>query len=70
MSINAVMQYVTQIGSHFQFEDQSLLTKPKFVTRVRQVLQAMGLFVRHHIRIGAVTAAAQASVEDFVISFL
>lgn len=76
--VDAVTQYVAQRGSHpgcfFQFEDRSPLTKPKFVARVRQVLQAVGLpydcFAGHSFRIGAATAAAQAGVEDSVIQLL
>lgn len=76
--VEAISQYVALRGSRpgcfFQFEDHTPLTKPKFVARVRQVLQALGLpydcFAGHSFRIGAATAAAQAGVEDSVIQLL
>ena len=76
--VEAIGQYAARRGSHsgcfFQFEDNSPLTKPKFVAKVRQVLEAVGLpcncFAGHSFRIGAATAAAHAGMEDSVIQLL
>lgn len=76
--VEAIGQYVARRGSHsgcfFQFENNSPLTKPKFVAKIREVLEAIGLpytcFAGHSFRIGAATAAAHAGVEDSVIQLL
>ncbi len=68
--VEAISRYValrgSQQGYFFQINDHSPLSKQKFVARVRQVLQALGLpydcFAGHSFRIGAATAAAQAGV--------
>jgi len=47
------------------------LTKPAFINKVRQVLQAISLlqknFAGRSFRIGAATSAAQAGIEDSII---
>ena len=76
--VEAITSYVmvrgADSGPFFRFEDLTPLTKPKFVARVREVLQALGLpyncFAGHSFRIGAATAAAQAGIEDSVIQLL
>lgn len=76
--VEAITQYVAARGSRqgcfFLFDDNSPLTKPRFVARVRHVLQSLGLpydsFAGHSFRIGAATAAAQAGIEDSVIQML
>ena len=76
--VAAIVHYVAARGSNpgcfFQFEDRTPLTKPKFVTKVREALQSLELpcdcFAGHSFRIGAATAAAQAGVEDSVIQLL
>ena len=61
-------------GSFFRFSDGSPLTKSKFTQLVCDVLQTLGLlyteFAGHSFRIGVVTAAAKAGMEDSVIRSL
>ena len=76
--VEAVVAYVAvrgdSPGCFFRFEDQSPLTKSRFVARVRQALLELGLpydnFAGHSFRIGAATAAAGAGIEDSVIKKL
>ena len=53
---------------------QRPLTKSKFVTRIRSILDELGYpsqqFAGHSFRIGAATAAAQAGIEDSTIQAL
>lgn len=50
------------------------VTKPTFVSKVRQALQAIGLphqcFAGHSFRIGAATTVAKLGLEDSVIRTL
>ena len=76
--VRAFLDYVSVRGcsqdSFFKFSDGVPLTKSKFTERVRSVLQELGLpygsFAGHSFRIGAVTAAAKAGLEDSVIQSL
>ena len=74
----AVLSYITvrgaTAGPFFQFPDGQPLIKSRFIDEVRIALQAVGLpyqcFAGHSFRIGAVTAAAKAGLEDSVIRML
>ncbi len=76
--VAAVLTYVAArgpaAGSFFRFADGTPLTKPRFITRVRQGLRRAGIqeanYSGHSFRIGAVTAAAYAGVEDSTIQAL
>ncbi len=76
--VAAVLSYIIIRGSapgpFFRFPDGQPLTKPRFVTEVRNALQAIGLpyqcFAGHSFRIGAATTAAKVGLEDSVIRML
>lgn len=76
--IEAFVNYVAVRGSDagcfFLLDGKRPLTKPVFVKRVREALQAIGMpcdsFAGHSFRIGAATAAARAGLEDSVIRVL
>ena len=76
--VAAVLAYIATRGSgngpFFRFSSGLPLTKQKFVSHIRQVLQAIGLpyqdFAGHSFRIGAATAAAKAGLEDSAIRTL
>lgn len=76
--VEAFTQYVIRRGSSagcfFIFSNQEPLTKTRFVAKVREALQAVGLpcdkFAGHSFRIGAATTAAKVGVEDSVIRML
>ncbi len=61
-------------GPLFIFEDGSPLSRPRFVTVVRQALAAAGVdpkpYSGHSFRIGAATTAAKKGVEDSTIKML
>ena len=61
-------------GPLFRFKDGRLLTRERFVSRVRDALSAAGidesLFAGHSFRIGAATTAAQAGIPDATIQLL
>ena len=61
-------------GILFKFQDNSPLTKSKFVANFRQLLDAAGinsaLYAGHSFRIGAATTAAANGVEDSTIQTL
>ena len=73
--LTAIIHYIslqgTDPGPFFIFKDSLPLTKPAFINKVRQALQAIGLsqenFAGHSFRIGAATSAAPAGIEDSVI---
>ena len=70
--ISATTSYMVSRGSSngpfFKFQNGQPLTKSKFTSYVREALAAVGLpcdkFAGHSFRIGAVTTAARAGVED------
>ena len=76
--VTEMLRYVTlrgpAPGPFFQFSNGSPLTKAVFIDRVREALKRMGvraeLYAGHSFRIGAATAAAEASLEDSVIRLL
>ena len=61
-------------GPLFRFKDGRLLTRERFVPRVRDALSTAGidesLFAGHSFRIGAATTAAQAGTPDATIQLL
>ena len=76
--VTAVIAYVTRRGDtsgpFFRFENGTPLTKTQFVTRIRSVLQEVGIpyqnYSGHSFRIGAATAAARAGIQDSTIQAL
>ena len=76
--VAAMCQYLRARGSaagpFFTTRMGSMLTKPWFVKEVRDVLQSRGLpapqYAGHSFRIGVVTAAALAGMEDSMIQTL
>ena len=74
----AVLSFMASRGSSespfFRFSNGQPFTKVKFTDRIRQALHSLGLpyqdFAGHSFRIGAVTAAANAGLEDSVIHTL
>ncbi len=61
-------------GPLFRFKEGKPLTKPHFVSQVRETLQARGIdgssYSGHSFRSGAATTAARAGVEDSTIKML
>ena len=61
-------------GPFFKFKDGLPLTRQKFVAKVREVLEEVGLdpkmYAGHSFRIGAATMPAARGVEDSVIKTL
>ena len=61
-------------GALFIFADGRLLTRQRFVDRVREALQRAGVdqskYCGHSFRIGAATTAATKGVEDCIIKTL
>ncbi len=61
-------------GPLFRFKEGKPLTKPRFVSQVRETLQARGIdgssYSGHSFRSGAATTAARAGVEDSTIKML
>ena len=61
-------------GALFIFADGRLLTRQRFVDRVREALQRAGVdqskYCGHSFRIGAATTAATKGVEDCIINSL
>ena len=70
--VAAALSYIitrgTAPGPFFKFPDGQPLTKPCFVTEVRNILQAVGLqyqhFAGHSFQIGATNMAARAGLEE------
>ena len=61
-------------GALFRFGDGKVLSRPRFVERVRAALRLAGVdqakYCSHSFRIGAATTAAAKGVEDCVIKTL
>ena len=61
-------------GPLFWFEDGRPLTRDRFVTKVRKVLQQIGMepknYAGHSFRIGAATTAVRKGIQDSLISAL
>ena len=76
--VSALLRYLTRRGSKlgalFICEDESPLTKTKFVDEVRSALNKAGHpaqdFAGHSFRIGAATTAATAGLQDSAIQIL
>ena len=76
--VAAVLRYMvargSQPGPFFRFQDKTPLTKANFTSKIREVLNAIGLpqqdFAGHSFRIGAATAAVRAGLEDSTIRML
>ena len=76
--VSALSQYMGSRGStqgpFFLNAAGEVLTKPAFVSQIRDILQSMGIpahqFAGHSFRIGAATTAAIVGVEDSMIQTL
>ena len=76
--VEAIIAYVNQRGKSpgYFFIDSggNVITKPRFITKLRDYLKAIGLpsdqFAGHSFRIGAATTAAQVGIEDSMIQTL
>lgn len=76
--VAAVLAYLAVRGASpgplFRFRDGRYLTRERFVARVRQALDTLGLdsrqYAGHSFRIGAATTAASCGIEDSVIKTL
>ena len=76
--VSACLAYIAIRGSapgpFFCFKNGSPLTKPQFISQVREVLTEAGLdaslYSGHSFRIGAATSAARAGIEDSTIRAL
>ena len=66
--LNYLAQRGNQTGAFFRFRDGSPLTKARFVLGIRRALTKTGVdctgYSGHSFRIGAATAASQASIAD------
>ena len=76
--VAAILAYLVLRGNMqgpiFRFQNGSTLTKDRFITVVREVLQTTGIdatsYSGHSYRIGAATTAASIGVEDSMIKAL
>ncbi len=76
--IVALLAFLAKRGNNpgflFRFADGRLLTKQRFIDKVREALQAAGLnpnqFAGHSFRIGAATTAAASGFSDSTIKLL
>ena len=76
--VSAILRYIEirgdREGPFFLDTSSNPVTKQRFVTRIREVLTAIGLpqhqFAGHSFRIGAATTAATAGIEDSTIQTL
>ena len=76
--VSALMKYVNHRGSRtgpfFLDSSQAVITKQRFVERIRGILNSIGLpqhqYAGHSFRIGAATTAAAAGIEDSTIQTL
>ena len=76
--VSALLQYIEkrgdQPGAFFLDSTHSIITKPRFVARIREILTSIGLpqhnFAGHSFRIGAATTAASLGIEDSTIQTL
>ena len=61
-------------GPLFLFEDGNPLTRERFVARVQEVLQQIGIdqskYSGHSFRIGAATTAARTGIQDSLLKTL
>jgi hypothetical protein len=76
--VTAMAQYIAERGSQpgpfFLNPTKTTLTKAQFISRIRSILQLLGLphcdYAGHSFRIGAATTAASMGVEDSMIQTL
>ena len=76
--VSALLQYIElrgdRAGPFFLDSSHNVVTKPRFIDRIREILTAIGLpqhqFAGHSFRIGAATTAAAAGIEDSTIQTL
>ena len=76
--VAAVLAYLAIRGAApgplFRFQDGRPLTKDRFITRVREALETLGLssecYAGHSFRIGAATTAAECGLQDSQIKAL
>ena len=76
--VTAMVQYIAERGSQpgpfFLNPTKTTLTKAQFISRIRSILQLLGLphcdYAGHSFRIGAATTAASMGVEDSMIQTL
>ncbi len=76
--VSALLSYLTIRGNCsgilFHFQDTTPLTKPKFTSKLRDLLRQAGLdnsfYAGHSFRIGAATTAAAKGIEDSLIQTL
>ena len=63
-----------KVGFLFQFKDGRNLTKDRFITNVRDLLQKPGVdakkYAGHSFRIGAATTASQCAIGEAMIKML
>ena len=73
--VTAILSYMRQRGSEpgplFKFANGKPLTRPRFVSRIREALTQAGIncapYLGHSFRIGAATTAASQEIEDTTI---
>ena len=76
--VAAILSYMLQRGpgpgSLFKFADGKPLTRPRFVSRIREALSQAGVncapYSGHSFRIGAATTAARQGIEETTIKML
>ena len=74
--IEAILQAVCgdREGFLFQFKDRRPLTKSRFVAKVHELLQQVGVdrkkFAGHSFRIGAATTASRQGISEAMINML
>ena len=76
--VTAVLSYMVARGPgegpFFRFDDGKPLTRPRFVTRIKEALTTVGLdcsaYSSHSFRSGAATTAAAQGVSDAIIKML
>jgi hypothetical protein len=76
--VSALLQYIEVKGDQpaalFLDSTHSVVTKPRFVARILDILTTIVLpqhhFAGHSFRIGAATTAASAGIEDSIIQTL
>lgn len=76
--ITAMLQYLSvrggKSGPLFRFEDGKPLTRPRFVAKVREALQAANIpsapYSGHSFRVGAATTAVECGIPDSTIQLL
>jgi hypothetical protein len=76
--VSAILEFIKirgdRTGPFFIDSSQKALSKQKFVSQIREILNSLGLqqdqYAGHSFRIGAATTAAAAGVEDSTIQTL